>query len=151
MTGESCLNPIIKARKWHLNNLAHRRHIINVCSNLFYYLYPEDATWDKQTKKEKKTDNWKMKITFCEQETISHVVKESHFWVAQLGKQFASRTDLKPNHKSSLLNQYLISMMERFKQQAFLALPLPLLVFHLKRQFYFPVGASSPCQPLRSW
>lgn len=71
-------------------------------------------------------------------------MKESHFWVAQLGKQFASRTDLKPNHKSSLLNHDLISMRERLKQQVFLTLPLPLLVFHVKRQFHFPVGAVGP-------
>ena len=62
-----------------------------------------------------------MKITFCEKESISHVVKESHFWVAQFEKRFASITDLKLNHKSSFLNHYLISMMKRFKQQVFLA------------------------------
>lgn len=60
-----------------------------------------------------------MKITFCEKENISHVVKESHFWVAQSEKRFASITDLKLNHKSSLLNHDLLSVMKRFQQQAF--------------------------------
>ena len=67
-----------------------------------------------------------MKITFCEEEHISHAVKESHFGVARFEKQFASRTDLKLNHRSSLLNHHLISAVERFKQQVFLAFPPPL-------------------------
>lgn len=70
-----------------------------------------------------------MKITFSEKETISHVVKESHFWVAQFEKPFASITDLKLNHKSSLLNHYLISMMVRFKQRVFLVYFFPSLFF----------------------
>lgn len=74
-----------------------------------------------------------MKITFCEKENTSHVVKESHFWVAQFVKRLASITDLKLNHKSSLLNHYLISMIERFKQQVFLAF---FLVFHEMLQFH---------------
>lgn len=49
-------------------------------------------------------------------ENISHVVKESHFWVASSEKRFASITDLKPNHKSLLPSHYLISMMEKFKR-----------------------------------
>lgn len=81
---------------------------------------------------------------------ISHVVKESHFWVAQFEKPFALRTDLKLNHKSSLLNCYLISMMERFKQPVFLASPhLP--GFFMKRcNFIFLVGTSEHCHPLKS-
>lgn len=74
-----------------------------------------------------------MKITFCEKENTSHVVKESHFWVAQCIKRLASITDLKLNHKSSLLNHCLISMTERFKQQVFLAFSL---VFHEMLQFH---------------
>ena len=61
-----------------------------------------------------------MEITFCEKEDISHVVKESHFWVAQFEKRSASRPDLRLNHKSSLLNHYLISMMKKFKRYVFL-------------------------------
>ena len=53
---------------------------------------------------------------------ISHVVKESHFWVVQFEKRSASRPDLRLNHKSSLLNHYLISMMKKFKRHVFLTL-----------------------------
>lgn len=70
-----------------------------------------------------------MKIRFCEKESISHVVEESHFWVVQFEKRFASITDLNPNHKSSLLNHYLSSMMKRFKQQVFLAFLFPPSLF----------------------
>lgn len=61
-----------------------------------------------------------MKITFCEKKDISHVVKESHFWVAQL-KNGLLQDQIWDNHKSSLLNHYLISMMKKFKQYVFLA------------------------------
>lgn len=60
--------------------------------------------------------------------------------MAHLEKQFASRTDLKLNHKSSLVNHHLISMMERSERQVFLAFPLPSLVFHVKRPFHLSSG-----------
>lgn len=86
-----------------------------------------------------------MKITFCEKEDISHVVKESHFWVVQFEKRSALRLiwDLTTSLHfwTTTLFLWWKSLNSMFSWLFFFLVPF--LLFHVKMKFHLS-GRNKP-------